>query len=114
MQRLEALGYRREEFAVYEDGEWRLRNINGHCYFLEPGRGCRIYPYRPVGCRLYPAVCIEGHGVAVDAYCPLALLALRKLSENPALLERIARLISSEFGVDCPPRLLGVVHTGEE
>jgi Fe-S-cluster containining protein len=30
-----------------------LRKTRGHCRYLEEGR-CRIYPHRPVTCRLYP------------------------------------------------------------
>ena len=114
IERLERLGYRREEFATRVEGEWRLRNINGRCYFLDPERGCRVYQQRPLGCRLYPAVCVEGEGIAVDAYCPLYLTALKILADNEELVKRIARAISEEFGVECPPRLLGLVYTGDD
>ena len=111
VERLEALGYKLEEFAVCEEGVCRLRNVDGHCYFLEPGRGCRVYRARPLGCRLYPVVCVEGEGLAVDAVCPLALLALNKLRSDRRLVAAIAELISRELGVRCPPRLLGLVDT---
>jgi Fe-S-cluster containining protein len=74
IKRIERLGYRREEFVVIgPDGIPRLRNINGHCFFLDPFTGrCKIYAYRPVGCRLYPLVYVPGKGVVVDPYCPRA------------------------------------------
>ncbi len=112
IERLEKLGYRREEFAVCEDGVCRLRNVDGRCYFLGED-GCRVYEYRPLGCRIYPAVCVEGEGIAIDSYCPLAGLALRMLRENPGLVERIAAVISEKLGIECPPRLLGVVRLSE-
>ncbi len=111
IERLEALGYRREDFAVCEGGSCRLRNVNGHCYFLEPGRGCKVYNARPLGCRLYPVVCVEAEGLAVDALCPLALLALNQLRSNPRLVEMIASAISRELGARCPPRILGLIDT---
>ena len=75
MRRLEALGYRREEFAVKgPDGVWRLRNVDGHCFFLDPRTGaCKVYPYRPQGCRLYPLVYDpDSDAVIVDPECPMA------------------------------------------
>ncbi len=75
VERLKKLGYRVEYFAIKtSDGVWRLRNIDGHCVFLDAKTGaCRVYPYRPEGCRLYPLVYDADNGsVAVDNECPLA------------------------------------------
>ena len=71
IDRLEALGYRLEDFAVRgRDGVWRLRNINGHCVFYdEESKKCKIYEYRPIGCRLYPLI-YDGSRVTVDKQCP--------------------------------------------
>jgi len=74
IERIERLGYPREYF-VQEDSEGipRLRNVNGHCVFLDADTGrCRIYPYRPIGCRLYPLVYVPGEGVTIDPFCPMA------------------------------------------
>jgi len=73
--RLEALGYQRSEFAVLgEDGVHRLRNVDGHCFFLDPATGaCRVYWAKPEGCRLYPLVYDAEQGrVVVDPECPAA------------------------------------------
>ncbi|WP_048192428.1 YkgJ family cysteine cluster protein [Pyrolobus fumarii] len=112
MERLENLGYSRDYFAICDDAECRLRNIEGHCVFLEPGEGCRIYPQRPLGCRIYPVICVEGEGLAVDAYCPIAHLALHLLEARQDLVKRIALVITREYGVPCPARIVGIVHTG--
>ncbi len=75
IERLKKLGYRVEYFAIKtSDGVWRLRNIDGHCVFLDTKTGaCRVYPYRPEGCRLYPLVYdVDNDSVAVDSECPLA------------------------------------------
>jgi len=72
INRILRLGYRLENFAVKVEGEWRLRNIDGKCVFLGD-KGCRIYPYRPLGCRLYPLVYDESSGtVRFDEICPYA------------------------------------------
>ena len=112
IERLERLGYRREEFAVCENGVCRLRNVEGRCYFLSED-GCRVYEHRPLGCRVYPAVCVEGEGIAIDSYCPLASLALRILRENEELVRKIAEAITEKLGVKCPPRLLGFIEVRE-
>ena len=72
INRILRLGYKLEDFAVKVGGEWRLKNINGKCVFLGD-EGCRIYPYRPLGCRLYPLVYDEASGTArFDELCPYA------------------------------------------
>ena len=72
INRILRLGYRLEDFAVKVEGEWRLRNIHGKCVFLGD-EGCRIYPYRPLGCRLYPLVYDESSRIVrFDEICPYA------------------------------------------
>ncbi|MEM0463979.1 MAG: YkgJ family cysteine cluster protein [Pyrobaculum sp.] len=70
IRRIEAAGFKLEEFAVERDGVYRLRNVDGHCVFYDPeSRSCKIYDIRPVGCRLYPLV-YNGERVEVDKTCP--------------------------------------------
>lgn len=51
---------KREDFAnKNKDGLHQLKNTNGHCVFLNGSsqdKKCRIYPYRPQGCRFYPMI----------------------------------------------------------
>jgi len=69
IERILKLGYRLNDFAVRRGGSWQLRNSSGKCVFLSEG-GCKIYPYRPEGCRLYPLVYDEDLGSAViDTLC---------------------------------------------
>ena len=103
IERIKSLGYPEEYFVVRgSDGVPRLRNVDGHCVFLDPETGrCRIYPWRPLGCRLYPLVCIPGRGVAVDPECPLSHLVDEKTVRR---LERYVReLVRRVYGdsVDC-------------
>ncbi len=74
IKRIEKLGYPKEYFITYKNGIPRLRNINGHCIFLDiQTRKCKIYEHRPTGCRLYPLVYdAEKRGVIVDNLCPKA------------------------------------------
>lgn len=75
IQRLEALGYRREDFAeTLENGLVRLKNTpGGHCVFLDPRTGrCRVYEHRPLGCSFYPIV-LDPHSLDthLETECPL-------------------------------------------
>ncbi len=110
IERIAGLGYRIEDFAVKgEDGVYRLRNVNGHCVFLTAEGKCSIYEHRPLGCRLYPVVCVEGEGLGVDQECPLAYRVLETLKSDKQIVAAIAAVISREFRVRCPPRLVGLV-----
>lgn len=94
IERIKRLGYPEEYFvAKGRDGIPRLKNINGHCVFLDPETGkCRIYPWRPLGCRLYPLVCMPGYGVIIDPECPLASMVdedtIRRLKHHVKKLVR--------------------------
>jgi len=71
---LEQLGFPREYFVVIDNGLPRLRNIDGHCVFLDPSTNkCIVYRHRPLGCRLYPLVYdVDKNEVIVDKLCPKA------------------------------------------
>ncbi len=72
VRRISDLGYDPKEFAVKVDGVYRLRNVNGKCYFLDEQNRCRIYEHRPIGCRIYPVVLDVERGKAVlDDECPM-------------------------------------------
>ena len=37
--------------------QYQLRNIEGHCFFFDvSNRECKIYKFRPQGCRFYPLI----------------------------------------------------------
>ena len=70
INRIVKLGYKIRDFAEKVSGCWRLKNVNGKCFFLD-GNLCQIYKYRPYGCRLYPLVFdLNKHRALLDDYCP--------------------------------------------
>jgi Fe-S-cluster containining protein len=97
VKRLVNAGYTPEDFIVVRDGIPRLKNVDGWCYFFNPSEKlCRVYPFRPLGCRLYPVVYVEGEGVTLDELCPARLTVSPKefrvkAKALNALLERINR-----------------------
>jgi Fe-S-cluster containining protein len=100
IERIERLGYPRDYFVVVgEDGIPRLRNVDGHCVFLDVETGrCKIYPYRPLGCRLYPLVYVPGVGVTVDDECPKARTIPRSVIERYA--RYVVELVKKIYGED--------------
>ncbi|PMB75174.1 MAG: YkgJ family cysteine cluster protein, partial [Candidatus Bathyarchaeota archaeon] len=64
IKRLEKVGYNREEFVRYDKkGFAKLRNNRGYCVFYNPQKErCKVYNYRPLGCRIYPVIYSEGEG----------------------------------------------------
>lgn len=70
INRIVKLGYELNDFAVRSARGWELRNIDGKCLFLEGSR-CRIYRFRPYGCRLYPLIYDQSKGkIMLDDLCP--------------------------------------------
>ncbi len=84
--RIEELGYNAWEFVDYEKMFYRgdkflsyaikKRPFDGGCVFLDPDTmRCRIYPHRPLACRLYPFVFVKQGEVMevyvkMDSFCP--------------------------------------------
>jgi Fe-S-cluster containining protein len=71
IERLEGKGYRKEFFMLFdEEGYAKLRNLRGACVFYDPeNRRCKIYKFRPSGCRLYPIIYDEEKGIVMDEVC---------------------------------------------
>lgn len=70
--RIAALGFEKKDFCYLDDqGFYRLRNINGVCFFLK-NKKCIIYEHRPTGCRFYPIIFdFENDQAMLDLECPL-------------------------------------------
>jgi len=73
IERLERVGFSREDFAVTGgNGFTRLGNVGEWCYFYDSEeKKCQVYEYRPLGCRIYPVVYSIDEGVIIDELCPM-------------------------------------------
>lgn len=98
IKRLQENGYSRLDFTHYDKhGYARLRNRKGFCVFYDAERKrCRIYSFRPIGCRIYPVVCTTENEVIVDELCPMhhtisSLEMSKKAKQVLRLLRRIDR-----------------------
>ncbi len=71
VERLAGLGHEPAAFTLVEDGFTFLTNVEGRCYFLDPGGRCSVYQDRPEGCRLYPLVLTDDMAdFRLDHLCP--------------------------------------------
>ncbi len=91
IKRIERLGYKREEFVEFRNGFWRLKNLNGHCVFLDVKTGkCKIYPYRPKGCMAYPVIYKIGYGFIIDKECPAwRTISTKEFYEKVKILKNV-------------------------
>jgi len=98
IKRLEEAGYRREEFAVIDDGVTRLRNVDGCCYFYSlADKNCRVYMKRPLGCYLYPVVYLADEGAIVDELCPMGqTISEQELKTKGKILDKLLKKIDNE------------------
>lgn len=73
IKKIENLGFKAREFIEFRLGVPILRNIDGHCMFLDTATNtCKIYEMRPEACRLYPLIYSPKLWVHVDPRCPKA------------------------------------------
>ncbi len=71
IQRLEVLGYRRNQFVRFDkQGYATLKNLEGYCFFYDlTNRRCSVYSNRPSGCQVYPVIVDEEKGIVLDTIC---------------------------------------------
>jgi len=95
VMQLERAGFGRKEFTVEVEGEARLANVHGVCYFLKSGM-CGVYDLRPEGCKLYPVVYDERiHKFILDLVCPHRA-EFRIASEYKERLKKLLHRINRE------------------
>lgn len=101
IRRLERAGYDREKFVRFNrQGFAQLRNSRGYCVFYQTEKHrCRIYRYRPLGCRIYPVIYSEEDGVIVDDLCPLAgTVSKKEIMFKAEKLRSLLQKIDGETG----------------
>uniref|UniRef100_A0A7C5XIZ5 YkgJ family cysteine cluster protein n=1 Tax=Ignisphaera aggregans TaxID=334771 RepID=A0A7C5XIZ5_9CREN len=101
INRIEKVGYKRDEFTETREGFIRLKNVEGKCIFLDiENRKCKIYRYRPVGCRIYPMIFDEDLGILIDIECPLADMWRRdckSFSQGTKMLKRFLKELEKDY-----------------
>ena len=99
IERLERLGFSREDFTVSGgDGLTRLRNVGDWCYFYDSeDKKCQVYEHRPLGCFIYPVIYSNDEGVITDEFCLMShTISKRELKIKGQILLKHLKKITSE------------------
>ena len=72
IEKQNSLGLKKDDFCIYYDGFFHLRNQDKHCIFYNPTEiKCEIYSIRPMGCKYYPIIYdSEKNKCQIDNDCP--------------------------------------------
>ena len=98
INRIEKRGYKKDFFAQLDnEGYAMLRNENGFCVFYNPkNHTCKIYRYRPAGCRLYPVIFVEGKGIAIDKICKMHHIDMKEKERRGTKIRQLLKTIDAE------------------
>lgn len=98
LERIESHGFKRENFCLPQsevENFWQLKNIENRCFFLSKNGKCKIYDYRPVGCRVYPLIVdVKLSEFVIDNECREQLW-FSKISYNHEQLEAVSKLVNT-------------------
>ena len=100
--RKNSLALREEDFIVESNGYFQLRNINGHCIFLDIStKTCNIYINRPQGCRFYPLIYDKDKETCVfDEDCPRTHLFYNSNDEFEKTCKQIKKFVREDLNID--------------
>ena len=73
-------------------------NAGKYCVFYNVEKQlCKVYKYRPLGCRIYPVIFVEGKGVVVDDLCPSKhTVSTAELQQKGKILRKLLKRIDAE------------------
>jgi hypothetical protein len=85
-----------------KDGFFQLKNIRDHCIFLDSlSKQCKIYEYRPQGCRFYPLIFdFQEQDCIFDSDCPRSHLFYQDKTELKKKCEDLSRFLEQELGLN--------------
>lgn len=99
IRRLRNAGFREDSFVVFDEkGYARLQNVGGCCIFYNKDEGgCKVYGYRPLGCRIYPVIYVEEEGIVIDRLCIRGYsVSKAELKRKGAILRKLLQRIDKE------------------
>lgn len=94
------ISVKKEDFVfINDDGFYQLKNYDGHCLFLDASsRLCKIYKYRPQGCRFYPLIYNYDEKKCVfDEDCPRPRFFYQNPQEFKRTCKYIKRFLTEEL-----------------
>ena len=94
---------KKKEFAFMKNNkQYQLKNKNGHCIFFDPSlKTCRIYEYRPQGCKFYPLIFDLNHNICkFDEDCPRTILFYKDKEKLKTTCQDLKRYLKTELEIE--------------
>ncbi len=90
-----------EFVATTPDGFFQLKNVNGHCFFLDlESKLCKIYEFRPQGCRFYPMIYdLSNKKCVLDKECPRTHLFYRYPQEFKTTCASLKKFVEDQLNL---------------
>jgi Fe-S-cluster containining protein len=99
----DSTGLSKHDFILENEfGYSELRNIDGHCTFFEPvSKLCKIYEYRPNGCRFYPMIYdFQEKNCTLDSECPRINLFYRDKETIEKTCKSVQNYLKNQLNLD--------------
>ena len=94
---------KKKDFAILNDeGYYQLINIESRCYFFdEMNKSCRIYEFRPTGCKFYPLIFDhEINECIFDNTCPRPHLFYQNKKKKRKTCQKIRKFIEIDLKLE--------------
>jgi Fe-S-cluster containining protein len=96
--------YLQKEDFVFKnkDGFFQLKNISEYCVFFDIlSKQCKIYEYRPQGCRFYPLIFdFEEQDCILDIDCPRPHIFYQDKNNLKKTCKDLLRFLKQELGLN--------------
>lgn len=90
----------KEDFVeINQDGTFQLKNVENWCYFYDiENQLCKIYEFRPRGCRFYPLIYdMEDNKCILDEECPRSHLFYEKSNKTEKICIELKKFLEKEL-----------------
>jgi Fe-S-cluster containining protein len=93
---------KKEDFIFEINRYFQLKNINGHCVFFDSyTEMCKIYKYRPQGCRFYPLIYDKDKETCIfDEDCPRNHLFYNSSTIFEKTCKKIKEFVRNQLNID--------------
>lgn len=93
----------RDDFALKNiEGFYQLKNVEGHCFFFNIySKNCKIYNYRPQGCRIYPLIYdFQTEKCMLDKDCPRSNLFYKKRNHFTTICKKLKNFLKKQLNLN--------------
>lgn len=92
----------KKDFVIKnQHGFFQLKNIDEHCIFFEvQSKHCKIYKFRPRGCRFYPLIFnFQNNNCIYDDDCPRPHLFYQNRTKLKKVCQKLSRFLEVELRI---------------